>query len=135
MRHLTRTTTRLAGTVTAVLLAAGLLASCSSSTPSASSSTTTTGASSTSTTSGGPPASTIVVGAISTLTGSIAADFDAFSPGMQAYFQAVNAAGGINGHKFSFSQNLDDGSNPSQFTQLTHTLLDQDHVFAVGVST
>jgi branched-chain amino acid transport system substrate-binding protein len=76
-----------------------------------------------------------VVGAISTLTGSIAADFNAFSPGMQAYFQAANAAGGINGHKFAFSQNLDDGSNPSQFTQLTHTLLDQDHVFAVGVST
>ncbi len=135
MRDLTRTTTRLAGPVTAVLLAAGLLASCSSSNPSASSSTTTTAGSSTSTTSGGPPASTIVVGAISTLTGSIAADFDAFSPGMQAYFQAANAAGGINGHKFSFSQNLDDGSNPSQFTQLTHTLLDQDHVFAVGVST
>ena len=76
-----------------------------------------------------------MVGAISTLTGSIAADFNAFSPGMQAYFQAANAAGGVNGHKFAFSQNLDDGSNPSQFTQLTHTLLDQDHVFAVGVST
>jgi branched-chain amino acid transport system substrate-binding protein len=76
-----------------------------------------------------------VVGAISTLTGSIAADFNAFSPGMQAYFQAANAAGGVNGHKFSFADNLDDGSNPSQFTQLTHTLLQQDHVFAVGVST
>ena len=135
MRHLTKTITRSAGIATAVLLAAGLLASCSSSNPSASSSTTTTAASSTSTTSGGPAGSTIVVGAISTLTGSIAADFNAFSPGMQAYFQAVNAAGGINGHKFAFSQNLDDGSNPSQFTQLTHTLLDQDHVFAVGVST
>ncbi len=133
MRHLTRTTTRWAGTVTAVVLTAGLLASCSSS--SSSSSTTTTAGTSTSTSSGSPPASTITVGAISTLTGSIAADFNAFSPGMQAYFQAANAAGGINGHKFSFSQNLDDGSNPSQFTQLTHTLLDQDHVFAVGVST
>ncbi|HEY1989353.1 MAG TPA: ABC transporter substrate-binding protein [Acidimicrobiales bacterium] len=135
MQHLTRSTTRSAGIATAVLLAAGLLASCSNSNPTASSSTTTTAAASTSSTSGGPAGSTIVVGAISTLTGSIAADFDAFSPGMQAYFQMVNAAGGINGHKFAFSQNLDDGSNPSQFTQLTHTLLDQDHVFAVGVST
>jgi branched-chain amino acid transport system substrate-binding protein len=137
MRDVTKTTTRMAGAATAALLAAGLLASCSNSGTSASSSTTTTAASSTTTptTSGGPAGSTIVVGAISTLTGSIAADFDAFSPGMQAYFQAVNAAGGINGHKFAFSQNLDDGSNPSQFTQLTHTLLDQDHVFAVGVST
>jgi branched-chain amino acid transport system substrate-binding protein len=135
---MTRATTRWAGPVTAVLLAAGLLASCSSSTPSASSSTSTTATTSTSTSTssgGGGSASTIVVGAISTLTGAIAADFDAFSPGMQAYFQSINAAGGINGHKFAFSQNLDDGSNPSQFTQLTHTLLDQDHVFAVGVST
>ncbi|HVB94286.1 MAG TPA: ABC transporter substrate-binding protein [Acidimicrobiales bacterium] len=134
MRDTTRTTTRLAGPVTAVLLTAGLLASCSSSSPSASSSTTTAATTSTSS-GGGGSASTIVVGGISSLTGAIAADFNAFSPGMQAYFQMVNASGGINGHKFAFSDNLDDGSNPSQFTQLTHTLLQQDHVFAVGIST
>jgi len=47
----------------------------------------------------------------------------------------ANAKGGINGHKLMLADNLDDGSNPSQFTQLTHTLLQQDHVFAVGIST
>ena len=75
---------------------------------------------------------TIKVGAISTLTGAIAADFDAFVPGMQAYFDMVNARAGSTGARSYLAYNLDDGGNPSQFTQLTHTLIDQDHVFAVG---
>ncbi|HEX4217927.1 MAG TPA: ABC transporter substrate-binding protein, partial [Acidimicrobiales bacterium] len=79
--------------------------------------------------------SSISVGAISSLTGAIAADFDAFVPGMQAYFDMVNAAGGVNGHKLVLAANLDDGGNPSQFTSLTHTLLQQDHVSAAAIST
>jgi branched-chain amino acid transport system substrate-binding protein len=82
-----------------------------------------------------PAGSKINVGTISSLTGSIAADFDAFVPGMEAYFDMVNASGGVNGHKLVLAANLDDGGNPSQFTQLTHTLLQQDHVSAVGIST
>jgi branched-chain amino acid transport system substrate-binding protein len=82
-----------------------------------------------------PATGNISVGTISSLTGSIAADFDAFVPGMQAYFDMVNAAGGVSGHKLVLAANLDDGGNPSQFTQLTHTLLQQDHVSAVGIST
>jgi len=136
MRDQTRTTSRLAGTVTAVLLAAALLAGCSSSSPGAAKSTSTTATTATTATSGGSGSqSDIVIGAISSLTGAIAADFDAFIPGMQAYFDMANAKGGINGHKLMLADNLDDGSNPSQFTQLTHTLLQQDHVFAVGIST
>ena len=144
MRDVTRTTTRLAGAATATLLAAGLLASCSSGGTSASSSTSTSAvptttspisASSTPSTPTTPKGSDIVIGAISSLTGPIAADFDAFVPGMQAYFSYINASGGVNGHKLVLADNLDDGGNPSQFTQLTHTLLQQDHVFAVGVST
>ncbi len=137
MRDQTRTTSRLAGTVTAVLLAAALLAGCSSSSPGAAKSTSTTATTATTaTTSGGSGSkSDIVIGAISSLTGAIAADFNGFVPGMQAYFDMANASGGINGHKLMLADNLDDGSNPSQFTQLTHTLLQQDHVFAVGIST
>ncbi|HXA31652.1 MAG TPA: ABC transporter substrate-binding protein [Acidimicrobiales bacterium] len=82
-----------------------------------------------------PASGNISVGAISSLTGAIAADFDAFVPGMQAYFDMVNAAGGVNGHKLVLAANLDDAGNPSQFTQLTHTLLQQDHVSAVAIST
>jgi len=136
MRGQTGTTSRLAGTFTAVLLATTLLASCSSSSPGTAKSTSTTTASTTATTSGGAGSkSDIVVGTISSLTGAIAADFNGFVPGMQAYFDMANAKGGINGHKLVLADNLDDGSNPSQFTQLTHTLLQQDHVFAVGIST
>ncbi len=46
----------------------------------------------------------------------------------------VNAQGGINGRKLVLAYNLDDGGQPSQFTQLTHTLIDQDHAFAVMVA-
>ncbi len=46
----------------------------------------------------------------------------------------INAEGGINGRKLMLAYNLDDGGNPSQFTQLTHTLIDQDHAFAVMVA-
>ena len=74
------------------------------------------------------------MGAISTLTGAIASDFDGLAPGIKAYFDTVNAEGGINGRKLVLAYNLDDGGQPSQFTQLTHTLIDQDHAFAVMVA-
>ena len=120
MRVHRRTRRRLAGTVTALLTGAVLLVGVSGPSKAA----TKTAAS-----------TNINVGAISSLTGSIAADFDAFVPGMQAYFDMVNANGGVNGHKLVLAANLDDGGNPSQFTQLTHTLLQQDHVSAVAIST
>ncbi len=122
-----------------VLGVAVLAAACSSSSTTA---TTTTGSSSTapsSTTASGAKspgvtATAINVGAISTLTGAIASDFDGLAPGIKAYFDTVNAAGGINGRKLILAYNLDDGGQPSQFTELTHTLIDQDHAFAVMVA-
>ena len=116
-----------------------IAAACSSS----GSSTTTTAGSSSTTSSANPKptanengvtATAINVGAISTLTGSIASDFNGLSPGIKAYFDMVNAQGGINGRKLVLAYNLDDGGQPSQFTQLTHTLIDQDHAFAVMVA-
>ena len=77
----------------------------------------------------------IKIGSISTLTGAIAADFDAFSPGMQAYFDMINAKGGVDGRKLVLAYALDDGGNPTTFTQLAHTVIQQDHAFAVGTST
>ena len=123
-----------------VLVGALAVAGCSSS-PSTSSTTSATRASTTSSTAGksatnvpGVTATSINVGAISTLTGSIAADFDGLAPGIKAYFDMVDAQGGINGRKLNLAYNLDDGGQPSQFTQLTHTLIDQDHAFAVMVA-
>ena len=77
----------------------------------------------------------IKVGSVSTLTGSIAANFSAFAPGMQAYFKMLNAKGGVNGRKLVLAYDLDDVGNPTTFTQLAHTLIQQDHVFAVAAST
>jgi branched-chain amino acid transport system substrate-binding protein len=78
--------------------------------------------------------SVIKVGSISTLSGPLAADFGGLAPGMIAYFKVLDAFGGVNGHQIVLSNNLDDGGSPSQFTQDVHTLIDQDHVFAVGVA-
>ncbi len=84
----------------------------------------------------GVTSTSISTGAITTLTGPLASNFASLVPGIQAYFDMVNAQGGINGRKLVLSHSLDDGGNPSQFNQLAHTLVDQDHVFAVvGVAT
>jgi ABC-type branched-subunit amino acid transport system substrate-binding protein len=82
----------------------------------------------------GVSATQINIGAISTLTGPLAGLFGGISPGMTAYFKTINAKGGINGRQLVLTNNLDDGGSPSQFTQDVHTLIDQDHVFAVGVA-
>ena len=125
----------------ALVLGVAVIAAGCSSGGSASNSTTTTGASS-STTSGGnttgtsPGVSTtqINIGAISSKTGQLAGYFDGLAPGMIAYFNTLNANGGINGRHIVLTNNLDDGGSPTQFVQDAHTLIDQDHVFAIGVA-
>ncbi len=82
----------------------------------------------------GVSVSQIDIGAISSKSGPLAGYFGGLSPGMIAYFNTLNAKGGINGRKIVLTNNLDDGGSPSQFTQDVHTLVDQDHVFAVGVA-
>jgi branched-chain amino acid transport system substrate-binding protein len=84
----------------------------------------------------GVTATSITVGSISTQTGPISSNFASLIYGEKAYFDYVNAQGGINGRKINYQYALDDGGNPSEFTQLVNTLINQDHVFAVtGVAT
>ena len=128
------------GKVAGVLAVVGLLAaSCANNSTTTPPPGATTSGSATSGSAASAPGVTptaVVTGAISTLSGPIAANFKSFVPGVQAYFDMVNAAGGINGRKLLLPYNLDDGGNPSQFAQLSHTLINQDHVFAVaGVAT
>jgi branched-chain amino acid transport system substrate-binding protein len=53
-----------------------------------------------------------------------------------AYFTMINEQGGVNGRKINYKYALDDGGNPTTFNQLSNTLINQDHVFAVtGVAT
>jgi branched-chain amino acid transport system substrate-binding protein len=89
-------------------------------------------------TSGAPgvTATQINVGALATLSTGIAADFAPIVPGVQAYFDMVNAHGGVDGRRLVLSHVLDDGSNPTTDLDQARTLVQQDHVFAiVGVAT
>src|SRR5580658_4750440 len=78
----------------------------------------------------------VTVGTISTQTGTLAANFSSLIYGEKAYYDYINAQGGVNGRKINYQYALDDGGNPTTFNQLANTLINQDHVFAVtGVGT
>lgn len=77
----------------------------------------------------------INVAAISSLTGPISADFKALVPGAQAYFDMVDAKGGVDGRKINLAYNLNTQGTLSRFETLTHTAIDQDHAFATIIST
>ena len=63
------------------------------------------------------------------LTGEAAA-FGSVGPGAKAYFDYVNAKGGVNGRKISYTY-YDDAYNPAQTVQATRRLVEQDRVFAI----
>ena len=78
----------------------------------------------------------VTVGTISTQTGTLASNFSSLIYGERAYFNYINAKGGVNGRKINYQYALDDAGNPTTFNQLANTLINQDHVFAVtGVAT
>jgi ABC-type branched-subunit amino acid transport system substrate-binding protein len=82
----------------------------------------------------GVSAHQISVGAVATLSGSVAADFAPIVPGVRAYLDMVNADGGVYGRKIVLTDTLDDGTVNNE--QVTRTLVQQDHVFAVvGMAT
>ena len=84
----------------------------------------------------GVTSNSITVGTISTQTGTLASNFSSLIQGEKAYYQYINAQGGVNGRKIDYKYQLDDGGNPTTFNQLANTLINQDHVFAVtGVAT
>ncbi len=123
MKGTSRRTVR--GTM-AGLAAALVISSCSNATTSVSTAGNSDGVSSHS----------IVVGSISSQSGPISADFAPIVDGVQAYFNMVNAEGGVNGRKLELKYKLDDASSPSQDVDQARALVDQYHVFAVvGVAT
>jgi ABC-type branched-subunit amino acid transport system substrate-binding protein len=78
----------------------------------------------------------VTVGTISTQTGTLASNFSSLIYGERAYYNYINAQGGVNGRKIDYKYALDDGGNPTTFNQLANTLINQDNVFAVtGVAT
>ena len=94
------------------------------------------GAAATTSSAPGVTSNSITVGTISTQTGTLASNFSSLIYGERAYFNYINAQGGVNGRKIDYKYALDDAGNPTTFNQLANTLINQDHVFAVtGVGT
>ena len=77
----------------------------------------------------GVTSTSILLGGTVPLTGEAAA-FGTVGPGAKAYFDYVNAKGGVNGRKIEYRY-YDDAYNPAQTVQLTRRLVEQDHVFAI----
>jgi branched-chain amino acid transport system substrate-binding protein len=72
---------------------------------------------------------TILLGGTVPLTGEAAA-FGSVGPGAKAYFDYVNARGGVHGRKIEY-RFYDDAYNPAQTVQQTRRLVEQDGVFAI----
>ena len=72
---------------------------------------------------------TILLGGTSPLTGPAAA-YASVARGAKAYFDYVDAKGGVKGRKIEYEY-LDDAYNPAQSVQVTRQLVEQDKVFAV----
>lgn len=73
---------------------------------------------------------TIKIGTHMPLTGVAAPGYSEIPTGQKAYFDYVNAAGGINGRKIDY-QVRDDTYNPATTTQVTNQLVQQDQIFAM----
>jgi ABC-type branched-subunit amino acid transport system substrate-binding protein len=78
----------------------------------------------------GITATTVTIGSHQPLTGVAAPGYDEIAPAANAYFQYINANGGINGRTIKYIY-LDDGYDPTKTVADVHKLVEQDHVFAI----
>lgn len=78
----------------------------------------------------GVTATAVKVGGHFPLTGVAAPGYSEIPTGMKAYFDYVNAAGGVNGRKIEFTFK-DDAYNPTQTSQVVNELVLKDQVFAI----
>lgn len=72
----------------------------------------------------------IVVGTHMPLTGPASAGYSKIAPATRAYFDYVNANGGVHGRKITYKI-MDDGYNPANTQQVVRQLVLQDRVFAI----
>lgn len=73
---------------------------------------------------------TITIGAHYPLTGVAAPGYQEIPTGARAYFDYVNANGGVHGRQIEYVVR-DDGYNPTNTTKVTNELLLQDEIFAM----
>jgi ABC-type branched-subunit amino acid transport system substrate-binding protein len=110
-------------TGTCVWAAAGLLAACGSGSSSS-------GSTSNQASAPGITATTVTIGSTQPLTGPAAPGYSEIAPAANAYFQYVNAHGGVFGRSINFKY-LDDAYNPTSTASLTRQLVLQDKVYAM----
>ncbi|WP_433370394.1 ABC transporter substrate-binding protein [Actinoplanes sp. CA-142083] len=72
----------------------------------------------------------ILVGTHQPLTGPAAAGYSSIAPATKAYFDYVNANGGVHGRKINYKI-MDDGYNPANTQTVVRQLVLQDKVFAI----
>ena len=78
----------------------------------------------------GITATSILIGSHQPLTGIAAPGYSEIAPSSNAYFQYVNAHGGIYGRKIIYKY-LNDQYNPSITSTVVHQLILQDNVYAI----
>jgi ABC-type branched-subunit amino acid transport system substrate-binding protein len=115
----------IAGIAALALAVAGCSSGASSSAPGAKS-----GGSGLTASAPGITPTSILLGSTQPLTGIAAPGYSNIGPGANAYFQYVNAHGGVYGRKITYKY-LDDAYNPTQTVTDTHQLVLQDNVFAI----
>src|SRR3954465_1842942 len=72
----------------------------------------------------------VTIGSHQPLTGPAAPGYSEIAPAAQAYFNYVNAHGGVNGRKITLKYR-DDGYDPSKTSSVVRQLVLQDKVFAL----
>src|SRR5436309_2695662 len=78
----------------------------------------------------GVTSKTIKIGSHQPLTGPAAPGYSEIAPAAAAFFQYLNAQGGINGRKIQYVYR-DDGYNPTNTVNVVKQLVLQDKVFAI----
>jgi branched-chain amino acid transport system substrate-binding protein len=81
----------------------------------------------------GVTASTIVIGQSAGFTGSVAGTVKELTAGALAYFDWVNAKGGVHGRKIVL-ESMDDGFDPKKSPEVFRKLIEEKNVFAMFLS-
>ena len=121
---------RLRWQAAAIMTAAALgVAACSSSSSSSASSSSSSNAALTASAPGITP-TTITIGSHQPLTGPAAPGYDEIAPASTAYFDYVNAHGGVYGRKIIYKY-LNDAYDPTTTASVVRQLVLQDNVYAI----
>jgi len=76
----------------------------------------------------------IDVGALIAVTGPLGGVYNYFTHGVKAYFNLINAEGGVNGRTLKMTKIRDDQTDPTRSVVQAQALATQDKVFAVFAS-